>query len=120
MPEPEKTPWKLQNPAGWHDEVDSWDWHPAGGGGFTKSGSCPVCDAAITISLRGEVVVLNAIAMPNLDIMVRADDGPILVATDDDEPDTFYARCNCGEEHPGRPERLKQGCGAWGNITPPS
>ena len=119
MPDAEKIPWKLQSPASWRDTVESWDWHPAGGGGFTKSGSCPICNAGITITKVGRVVLIDAMDAPDLELMVQAEDGPILVTTDDDEPDTFYARCNCGEEHPGRPERLTQGCGAWANISPP-
>ena len=119
MPEPEETPWKLQNPAAWRDEVESWEWHPLGGEAFAKSGSCPVCNAGITITKPGKVVTLNTVDMPDLEVMVRADDGPFVVATDDDDPNTFYARCNCNDEHPGRPERLKLGCGAWGHISPP-
>jgi len=120
MPQPEKRRWKLQSPAGWRHKVGSWEWHPTGDGGYTKSGSCPICHDAITITKTGRVTVVNALDASNLKVMVKAELGPIIVRSDGDEPDTFYARCNCGEEHPGRPAQLNQGCGAWGDIAPPS
>jgi hypothetical protein len=51
------------------------------------------------------------------DLLLRAEEGPILVRTDDGHK--FYARCNCGVEHPARPPEITRGCGQRGLIDPP-
>ena len=52
-----------------------------------------------------------------LELLVSADDGPFLATHNDRRG--FYARCDCGEKHPGRPPQLTKGCGQRALIEPP-
>ena len=96
----EEKPWLKQEDATWADEVAAWDWLDIGIREWEKSGQCPGCDHGMKVEQSGTYVGLPAAEAKGADR-------------------DFYARCNCGEEHPGRPAEIKQGCGRWGLINPP-
>lgn len=118
MDEPAGVPWSgAENPQ-WRAVVDKWEWKELGGGGWAKDGPCPNCRDGISITKTGDVIfALTVLKTPDLELMEKAEEGPITAL--DGEAEKFYARCNCGEKHHGRPPTLTTGCGAWAYIDPP-
>jgi hypothetical protein len=115
--EPAKLPWNADESAEWRATVNGWPWRSSGGGDWAKSGTCPRCDHGITVLKEGGVDAAIVISEESrLALLVRAEDGPLVTETD---PSQFFARCDCGEEHPGRPTELSRGCGRWAYIDPP-
>jgi hypothetical protein len=112
-------PYKTQSPEEWRREVGSWPWLPAGGGDWGKNGSCSVCQHQMHPRYTASSVISFAVAKrSHEELMTRSAEGP-LVATDREGPHTFYVRCDCGADHPGRDPDLGSGCGAYGWIEPP-
>jgi|SRR6187401_2782004 len=97
--------WLGKDDAAWGDAVESWKWLEIGDEEWEKSGLCPRCEHGMKVEQSGAWVGLPAGAGGAEG--VRADDHR-----------DFYARCNCGEEHPGRPPEITRGCGRWSLISP--
>jgi hypothetical protein len=119
MPDDKPLPWNQADDADWTKQVGGWPWRSLGGGDWAKSGSCPRCQHDVHVSKVASVYLrLDFERTPDLKLLLDADHGPIMAKADEGE--TFYARCNCGEAHPGRPAELKYGCGRSGYIDPPA
>lgn len=111
--------WDGSESARWRKEVDAWPWKSLGGGDWAKSGQCPRCSHAVSIVEEiGHVAMMIMPKEVKVALMVRAEEGPIEFEVDTGR--RFFARCDCGEDHPGRPDGLTRGCGSWGLIDPPS
>ncbi len=114
----EKLHWERNTSPGWQVAVNAWPWQSIGSEGWEKSGSCPRCKDGVTISTGDAVVETVEIASSELeDALERAERGPLNVQVEGES--LFYARCDCGGDHPGRPPELNSGCGSWGLIEPP-
>lgn len=110
--------WDGSESSAFRRAANHWTWLDQGEGEWAKDGECPRCHAGVSITRAGEVVLtLDRMVEADLELMEKAEEGPVAVRGDDG--DHVYARCNCGEEHPGRPSSLKTGCGAWAYIDPP-
>jgi hypothetical protein len=126
MPDDEDKAWELVREQAWHDTVESWPWRQLGGGAWGKSGPCPRCGTVMTLKDGVETVFLDEPEGAVLERMVQGETpapaiGAIELSTGDWEIDgdrTFFASCDCEEEHHGRPKRLTKGCGAWSYIYP--
>jgi hypothetical protein len=109
--------WDDADDPGWVSAVNAWPWSSIGGGAWAKSGSCPRCTHHMTVTAGGEVVIaLGPTDRAAIDLMVIAEEEGIIVDPNDG---SIYARCDCTDDHPGRPPRLKRGCGRAGYIDPP-
>lgn len=115
MPDPPAQPFKAEESDPWRDQVNGWEWQAAGDEESSKSGECPSCSHAMTI-VHAPVTVTSLDVSENarLEEMVKAE------PPDEDEVEPYFARCNCGGEHPGRPAELKTGCGSCAYIDPPA
>jgi hypothetical protein len=116
----EVIPYEVQRDPAWLKEVESWTWEPLGDGSWMKGGRCTVCGHAMRVKMHGGPVVipLDEPGPGDEALLVRAIKGPLLVTPASGEKKLF-ASCDCGEKHSGRPEDVKAGCGACGDITPP-
>jgi hypothetical protein len=110
-------PWDATPSPAWGREVDGWSWEALGGGDWAKSGPCPRCHHEITVTKEGSVASMVEVTTEELDLLVQAEEGP-LVSEAEDNPQ-FFARCDCGEAHSGRPPQLTGGCGQSAFIDPP-
>ena len=119
MPEePKERPWDKTPFPGWRATVNAWRWDPTGPDSWEKSGTCPRCEHGITVTKQGGLVPLDLSEEALMEIMVEAERGRP-VTTRSDDTDQLFARCDCGEKHPGRPADLARGCGQWAEIDPP-
>jgi hypothetical protein len=113
-------PWDSTTLANWRETVEGWPWLPLGRGDWEKSGTCLRCSHGMTVEKKGQWTVQEEIEISEEDLqelLVRANKGPFQ-ATDNDRKG-FFARCNCGEKHPGRPSELTHGCGQCAVIELP-
>jgi hypothetical protein len=101
----EKT-WSKEPAPDWQETVDAWPWTSVGAGGWEKSGPCPRCTHEMKVAESGAWSF--AVEAPPAETTTL----PLL-------PPTFYARCDCGEEHSGRPPDIHRGCGQWALIYDP-
>jgi hypothetical protein len=111
--EDETLPWDSTFNESWRNAVNGWEWRSIGGDDWEKSGKCPRCDHGIDVTKQGSY----SLAPPAEDVLetiVEAERGPLLT-----EAEQFFARCNCGEKHEGRPPNISRGCGQWAEIDPP-
>lgn len=108
-------PWSATTPDHWRIEVDGWQWQSVGNSEWSKEGACPRCQHHMDVIKQG--VAAGASLPPpsavNLMIDLEAHGGHAEARRQ------FFARCDCSESHPGRPSRLRRGCGQWALITPP-
>jgi hypothetical protein len=113
----EKLEWDPATSPEWLQTVNAWPWQTLGNNDWTKSGKCLRCGHQMQV--EQVTVILSTIEEDELDtdLLVRAEEGPFRVLTD--EGHKFYARCNCGGEHPARPAGITAGCGQAGLIDPP-
>jgi hypothetical protein len=119
--------WAKTADEAWVKAVDSWPWRLIGKDEWEKSDQCPWCKHEMKIEQSGawtedgppaggggeEVAGSEAMTPPS----GEQPDGTAPL------PETavqMYARCNCGEKHPGRPPDITRGCGQWGLIQPPT
>jgi hypothetical protein len=117
MEEPKELQWDKTPVPEWWPTVNAWPWKSIGGNDWEKSGACPRCGHGMTITKAGAYSDVAITEDALTDILVEAERGPLIARSDEDEQ--FFARCDCGEEHPGRPGRINRGCGQWGEIDPP-
>lgn len=110
--------WDASPKPDWHDVVNAWPWNSLGAGDWAKSGTCPRCDHGITVLKEGSVITrLDMTEEDRQGLLVLAEEAPMIVRGQ--EGPQFFARCDCGEKHPGRPPDLTRGCGSWAFIDPP-
>ncbi len=113
-------PWDMSEDQAWQSQVDGWPWHSLGGGDWQKSGTCLHCTHGMTVaSISAGVETITAPDPDKLNHreLVTAEYGSTVA--DADAGDQFFARCDCGEPHTGRPPKLKSGCGRWAYVGPP-
>ena len=106
--EADDKPWEKQTDLAWVEAVNKWPWRAIGPGEWEKSAPCPYCEHEMKVERSG---AWTEGPPPAVD---EAPAGAIAI-----DQDLLYARCNCGEKHPGRPPELTRGCGRWGLITKP-
>jgi hypothetical protein len=104
----------------WRDTVNSWPWRSLGSES-EKSGECPRCHHALTLSKRGGwTFAFSTDALESELLTVIEHDQRGTVAVEDGADQTgFFARCNCSGDHPGRPPGITGGCGQAARIDPP-
>jgi hypothetical protein len=107
-------PWDKTWSLSWQQAVDDWKWESLGGGDWEKSDDCPRCGHGMTVLQQGSFSTVTLSEDSVLAIMVEAEQGPLL-----SDQGKFFARCDCGEPHEGRPSGITRGCGQWGEIDPP-
>lgn len=110
-------PWDKTPAPGWRDAVNGWPWQSLGDGDWEKSGNCPRCGHGISVAQQGSYTTVAISEDALLGIMVATERGAL--RTRSDEKEQFFARCDCGEQHPGRPTGISTGCGQWAEIDPP-
>jgi hypothetical protein len=113
----EAIPWDRTPFPGWLQTVGSWPWKSFGDGEWEKSGSCPRCKHDMSVMQAGGVVFVESLEQAHEALLADENAGPFHLRSTSSA--NFYARCNCGEPHPGRPANLKRGCGQAGSIEPP-
>jgi hypothetical protein len=112
---PPDLPWDKEPTTGWRETVDHWTWRSLGSGEWQKSGPCPRCKHEITVDRHhGGTLRVNQdrAEEAELESIVIAEGGS-------DQRHGRFARCNCGEHHPGRPAQITHGCGQWAYVNPP-
>jgi hypothetical protein len=114
MADDDEKPWDKTPFAGWQTTVNGWKWQSLGGDDWEKSGSCPRCEHGMSVLKQGSYSLLTSTEDDPLAALIEAEGGPLLV-----DSGKFFARCDCGEEHPGRPASISRGCGQWADIDPP-
>ena len=107
-------PWDMEPDPRWEPEVNSWEWKSLGGDDWQKSGKCPRCDHGMDVLKQDSWSFVTAPEDDVLAALVEAEVGPLLT-----DSEKFFARCDCGEAHEGRPAEITKGCGQWASIDPP-
>jgi hypothetical protein len=107
---------------GWRDTVNRWSWRSTGTSEWEKSGPCPRCQHQLTLSKRGGWTFAFSVDALEDDLLtVIEHDQRGTIAVEEREAETgFFARCNCGEKHPGRPSEITGGCGQAARIDAPA
>ena len=114
-------PWDTTTNSDWCDTIAEWEWEPTAPKEWEKSGPCPRCHHEMVLSKRGSwTLSFSSDELEDALITVMQKDEEATVGVRDAEGRTlFFARCNCGEKHPGRPSELTGGCGQRCRIEPP-
>jgi hypothetical protein len=106
--------WAKKADDAWVQSVDSWPWRLIGEHEWEKSDQCPWCKHEMKVEQSGAWTEAGPPAV--------GAGRPEEEAAGPPPPETgvrIYARCNCGEKHPGRPPEITRGCGRWGLIIRP-
>jgi hypothetical protein len=89
-----------ESKADWRAAVESWEWQSFDEYTSRKVGSCPRCGHTMTVDAGG---------------------GSVTSALPRTSRRRILARCNCGGDHEGHPERAQSdwGCGFRTSVTGP-
>jgi hypothetical protein len=88
-------------------------------GSLLLRGSCPRCHHAmdVLVPLECDYVAVSD-AQAAAEVAAASEEPRVIPVTKVDNFASFQltALCNCHVDHPGRPEDVKEGCGAFGNV----
>jgi hypothetical protein len=108
--------WSRTTPDRWRKAVEKWPWHSLGNDEWEKSGACPRCGHEMEVLKQGLAISNFTTDARSALLLIRTlESGRWHAASGLG----LYARCTCGENHPGRPPSMKRGCGQWCMLKPP-